>query len=180
MSNEIWKDIAGYEGVYQVSNLGRVRSIRRKTNTICGKILTPILTYQGYERVRLYKNGKSRLFLVHRLVAGAFVVNLDNKPMVNHIDENKRNNCANNLEWCTHIENCYHGTAIKRTKEALTNHPKKSKPVEQHTKDGELIGIFPSIREAERSTNIKHRDISFCCQERYKTAGGYIWKYRTV
>ncbi len=175
MVEELWKPVSGYEGLYEVSNHGRMRSLAR--NTTSGKILSPVFTWQGYARVHLWKNGKAKYHAVHRIVAEAFIPNPEGKPMVNHIDENKSNNHAGNLEWVTHIENCYHGTGIQRMSKALTNHPRKSKQVAMYTKDGEMICVFPSLREAERKTGILHRGISFCCQGKESMAGGYIWKY---
>lgn len=172
---EIWKPIEGYEGLYEVSNLGRVRSLPRATTK--GKVLKPRLTKFGYARVNLWRNGKSRLFLVHRLVAAAFISNPENKPQVNHIDENKANNCADNLEWCTNLENHNHGTINQRISATQTNDPNKSKPVAMFSKCGDLLGIFPSMSEAERKTGICPQCISCCCNGKYKSAGGYIWKF---
>lgn len=172
--NETWKPVSEYEGLYEVSSCGRVRSLPR--NTTRGKVLQPIERNE-YVAVNLWKNGKSTLCSVHRLVAEAFVPNPCMKPMVNHIDENKKNNAVENLEWCTHKENCRHGTATQRMREHMKNHPKKSKAVEQYSKCGVYIKTYQSIREAERQGVALHKDISFCCQGKRTTAGGYKWKY---
>lgn len=111
--NEIWKDIDGYEGLYQVSNLGRVKSLNYN-HTNQEKILRQIKTKGGYVIINLCKNGKSKNFLVHRLVANAFLENLNNLPQVNHIDENKENNVVSNLEFCDAKYNNNYGTAIQR------------------------------------------------------------------
>lgn len=112
---EVWKDIPGYAGMYQVSNLGRVKSLERDTKRsrpqhIKERILkqTPNKTSGNYLQVYLADAGKYKAFLVHRLVAQAFIPNTDNKPVVNHKDGNKQNNCLENLEWCTHKENVLH------------------------------------------------------------------------
>ena len=100
--NEIWKDIQGYEGLYQVSNLGRVKNLKRN------KILKSIISSQGYITRQLYKNKIPKNVRIHRLVAEAFIPNPENKPQVNHIDGNKTNNCVSNLEWVNQCENMQH------------------------------------------------------------------------
>ncbi len=173
MKKEIWKDIVGYEGLYQVSNLGRVKSLynykRNGTN-----ILTPRLK-KGYYTVGLRKNGKRNWRGVHRLIAQAFIPNPNNYPCVNHKDENKLNNVLENLEWCTiKYNNCY-GTRIERVTE------KTGKKVLQFDLKGNYIREYKSLEEAARMNNIKSiGNISVCCQGKYKQAGGYIWKYKGV
>lgn len=107
---EIWKDVKGYEGLYQVSNLGRVKSIQyfnHKNNKAYtrNRLLKPIINEKGYARVDLFKNKKSKRVRIHRLVAETFIPNMYNLPEINHIDGNKQNNCIDNLEWCTHKHN---------------------------------------------------------------------------
>ena len=116
---EVWKDIKGYEGLYQVSNLGRARSLDRyvrngtsNKNIKRGKILKPCATRDGYLQLNLIKNKKKKVSTVHRLVAKAFIVNFENKPCVNHIDGNKQNNNVENLEWVTYSENTIHAIKI--------------------------------------------------------------------
>lgn len=108
MKEEIWKDIPEYEGLYQVSNLGRIKSLPRKNNKrIINKEIIKVFTKlpNGYLKVGLSKNGKTKYYFVHRLVAEVFIPNLENKPCVNHKDCNRKNNDVSNLEWVTHKEN---------------------------------------------------------------------------
>ena len=111
---EEWRDIKGYEGRYQVSNLGRVRSLRDNHGNYREKIRATILNKEGYNYISLYKEGKIKMCLVHRLVAEAFIDNPNNYKEVNHKDENKQNNSVSNLEWCTAEYNCNYGTRNKR------------------------------------------------------------------
>lgn len=175
---EEWKDINGYEGLYQVSSFGRVKSLPRNGTILIEKIIT-CSTSTGYCRVVLSKGNKTKNFNIHRLVAEAFIPNPNNLPCVNHKDENKRNNFISNLEWCTHkYNNCY-GSRIQRVKKKQLNRIDCSKPVAQYSKDGELLYIYPSMKEASRATGVKVSNISSCCLKKrcYKTAGGYIWNY---
>lgn len=160
---EVWKDIKGYEGLYQVSNEGRVKSFY--TN----KILTPVDDGQGYLRVRLYKNKEWKSIRVHRLVANAFISNPYNKPQINHKDENPSNNCVENLEWCTAKENCNYGNHNLRM--ALS----QSIPVIAY--DGENRIEFVSCSSASRTMGIQSSHICECCNGKRKTAGGYRWEY---
>lgn len=174
--NEIWKPIASYEGLYEVSSHGRVKSLERfqnnkgKPQLVKGKILKQSVSNCGYKRVELCKNGCRKAFSVHRLVACAFVHNSENKPHVNHIDENKTNNHFTNLEWCTATENNNHGTHNERI--SLT----KGTRVQAFDKNGNLVMEFHSISEAQRKTGINQSCISCCISGNYKQAGGYIWK----
>lgn len=176
---EKWKDIAGYEGYYQVSNIGRVRSLDRvvvKSNgvklTLKGQILSAKSDYHGYLRVNLSKSGKVKLKKVHRLVAEAFLPNPDNLPEINHKNEIKTDNRVDNLEWCSHLYNTNYGTRNHRL--AL----QKAKPVIQLTLEGEFVNIFESIRDAERKLHINNTSIVKVLNGERKTAGGYIWKYK--
>ena len=177
MKNEIWKDIKGYEGYYQVSNFGRVKSIERKVNkwdgirTINERILKQNLSHNGYYFVSLSKNGKRRTYRVNRLVAEAFIPNPDNLPQVNHKEENKLNNNVENLEWCTSKYNNNYGTHNDKISKRL------SKPVLQLDKNGNFIKLWESIMSIERETGFFQGSISNCCKGKYKTSYGYKWKY---
>lgn len=169
---EIWKPIPCYEGLYEVSNYGNIRSLFRYK-----KVLKPWDIGTGYLMIYLSKEKTRKAFLVHRLVANAFIPNPEGKPQVNHIDENRANNSADNLEWCTCKENHDHGLHSKRLSIAMRNNPKKSKPVEQCTMQGKVVAVFPSIAEAARSTGFNKADICECCREKRHTCKKYIWRY---
>ena len=168
---ENWKAIAGYEGLYEVSDLGRVKSLGNN-KTRKDKILKPVNNNHGYLRVCLCKDCHTKRLLVHRLVADAFVPNPQGLETVNHKDEVKNNNTASNLEWMSKKDNLNYGTRNKRVGESL------SKQVQMFDKStGELLASFPSTREAERVTGIANPNISSCCNGKSKSAGGYIWRY---
>ena len=178
MKNEIWKDVAGYEGLYQVSDQGRVKSLERKVRHWRGgeriqkeRILKPAVTQDGYLKVGLWAGGKRKTLKVHRLVCQAFHKNPDNKQEINHVNEDKTDNRACNLEWCTRRENINHGSRNERVAKA------RSKLVGQYTRDGELIKIWPSTIEAQRQTGFNCGNISEVANGNRKTAYGYIWKY---
>lgn len=164
---EIWKDIVGYEGTYQVSNKGRVKNILPKN----GKLLSTYSNNRGYIGVHLYKNSKCKNFLVHRLVAQAFIENPLNLPQVNHKDEDKNNNCVDNLEWCTNTYNRHYGTSLQRMKKS------KGKHVLQYTLDGKFVAEYDSIIDVERKFGFDHSSICKCCLGKYSQHKGFIWKY---
>lgn len=172
MEKEIWKDVKGYEGLYIVSDKGNVKGLKYNKN-IC--IQT---NWAGYKRVQLYKNNKGKKYSVHRLVAIAFIPNPHGKEQVNHIDENKGNNHVENLEWVTNLENHNHGTINARISKALTNNPKKSKPVYALNDNDEIIFSFPSVYEASRQTGINPCSIRDCLHHRKIHAGGYKWQFQ--
>jgi hypothetical protein len=180
---EIWKDIPGYEGLYQVSSLGRVKSLGRnvmKWNHYSfqpEKILRACTDNYGYLIVGLYKEKKLKSFKVHRLVAQAFIENPKNKDTVNHINGNKQDNSIENLEWATNAENKKHAFATGLTGGEHFRNNKRSVKVIQYDKGINLIEVYPSAREAERQTGICNTSIIQCCKSKIKTAGGYIWKY---
>lgn len=170
---EIWKDISNYEGLYQVSTLGNIRSLDRYVNgrnskrLIKGKILKTFKDKDGYMNVNLYKNSKIKQFKVSRLVAQAFIPNPNNLPQVNHKNEIKSDNCVDNLEWMTLIDNCNYGTRNTRI----------SKKINQYDLDGNFIKTWNSIIQIERELNIFHSRIIEACKGQRKQIGGYKWRY---
>ena len=168
---EIWKDIKDYEGYYQISNLGRIKSLPRNGTIKSERIIKGAISKNGYLRVCLQKNGIKTNFLVHRLVAEAFIPNPDNLPQVNHKDEDKTNNIYTNLEWCTASYNTNFGTCIERRIK------KQSKKILQYTLDGEFVREWESIQECGRN-GFNVGNICYCCQGKYKSSQGYIWKYK--
>lgn len=161
--NEVWKDIEGYEGLYQVSNLGRVKSVK---NNIIRK---PRIA-SGYFYVNLSKAGKKKTYKIHRLVAQHFIANPNNYPCVNHKDENKLNNFYDNLEWCTFKYNINYGTSLKRRAEAQTRN------VFQYNLNGELIKIWHGLKEISKA-GMNISCISQCCNKKIHTSYGSIWRY---
>lgn len=179
---EIWKDIQGYEGLYQVSNFGRVRSVDRYITYPEGyrryfkaRIRKQKELETGYLQVGLWRKSKVRYKFVHRLVAQAFIPNPDNLPEVNHKDENIKNNYVLNLEWCTSKYNANYGTRNQRVTEQIKN-GKCSKPIKQLEIDGTLVKIWPSISEAGRNS-FDLRSIERCLSGEYKQHHGYRWQY---
>ncbi|HEM9258124.1 TPA: HNH endonuclease [Streptococcus agalactiae] len=174
--NEVWKDIPIVKGYYQVSNLGRVRSIGRtvnakqRTRKTKGRILKQSLS-SGYAIVTLSVNGLRKSIRVHRLVAEAFIPNPINKRTINHIDENKLNNRVDNLEWATDKENANHGN--RTTKSSLG----RCKPVEQFTLEGEFINTFDSIKSASMKTGISSQRTTATAMGHQKQTHGYKWRY---
>ena len=167
---EEWKDIKGYEGKYMVSNKGRVKSLNYN-NTGKEGILKAHFNVHGYLFVVLYKEGKRKLPLVHRLVATAFLENPEGYTEVNHRDEDKENNKAENLEWVSHEYNINYGTRNKKIAE------KNSKPVFSVDKESGLIMWWQSASEASIQLGINNGNICDCLKGRKKSAGGHIWFY---
>ena len=174
MTEEIWKDIAGYEGLYKVSNLGRVKSLNyRRTGKEKERI--PNKNNSGYLYVGLHKDGKMNNFLIHRLVAEAFIENVNDLPQVNHINENKLNNCVENLEWCSAKYNINYGEHNYNIRNTMSS---KVPNILQYTLDDKFLNEYVSGRDAERKTGISHGGILKCCQGKCRTWKGYIWKYK--
>ena len=161
---EIWRDIDGYEGLSQISNKGRVKSLKWGKE----RILKPLINSSGYLKVGLCKNGRVDQLQLHRLVAESFIANPENKPQVNHKDENKLNNCVNNLEWSTAKENSNYGSRNERL----------SRKILQYSKSGEFIKEWPGALEVERELNINHSNIAACCKCKRNFAGGFVWRYK--
>lgn len=175
---EEWKDVLGFEGFYQVSSEGNVRSVDRKYVTsngkerfYKGKLLTPSDAGKGYKNVMLSAKGRRATPRVCRIVAEAFVPNPKNLPQVNHKDENKSNDRADNLEWCTAKYNTNYGTGLKRRSQKI------SKKVLQFDLDGNLIAEWESISAAGKTLGIDGSHITRCCKGKLFKSGGYRWKY---
>lgn len=193
MEQEIWKAISGFEGLYEVSNFGSIRSVDHSVCRSChgtikvrGRILRKFLKF-GYETITLTKDGRNHYKRVHQLVAEAFVpvprelLHLYGKKtengypalVLNHKDENRSNNRADNLEWCTQKYNINYGTAVGRRAK------KFMKPILQFTQGGDFVARYESVTEAGRVANASIGNISRCAYGRYgyKTAGGFVWKW---
>lgn len=170
---EIWKPVTGYEGCYEVSNLGRIKSLARHSTPT--RIVKAVIDKYGYLRITLCKNSKCRNVLVHRLVAMEFVENLDGKPQVNHKDENKTNNVADNLEWVTCLENNNYGTRNVRVSKSKRN--KNCKKILQLDMEGNIIKEWVSISEVYRQFGYDTGLLSKCCKGMKKSAYGYLWTY---
>ena len=160
---ETFVKIEGFDN-YEVSNLGRVRNIKS------GRVLKPRLDKDGYLVHGLYQNNKQNQLLLHRIIATAFIDNHEEKPCVNHIDENKLNNDLSNLEWCTVRENLVHGTRMKRIAE------KNFKKVIQLDLNDNVLNEFESIKQAGQETGVFATSISACCNGRIKSSGGFKWR----
>lgn len=159
---EIWKDVVGASEYYQISNLGNIR------NKITGEILKPS-TSGPYLHIEL-RYGINKYFSIHRMVAEAFIPNPFNFRCVNHIDENKRNNRVDNLEWCTYQYNCRYGKgALQRNHKVI-----------QYDMAGNALKIWDSMKEASEKLNIKYQNISRCCRGKSKSAGGFMWSFANL
>ena len=161
------KPVNGYEGLYYVSSDGIVFS------SVTGKPLKPYMS-DRYYRVKLYRNGNGKMYMLHRIVAEAFCENTDNKPFVNHIDGNRENNTAANLEWCTASENEKHAHRLGLNGvEPMLKATRKR--VVQKDPNGRPLRVWKSMSEAARSVGVDVSGISFCCSGRIKSCGGYLW-----
>lgn len=191
MQEEIWKDIAGYEGLYQVSNLGRVKGLDRviyRSSTpqyVKGKIMSQGLLNTGYRYVTLWNKKNRQVFLVHRLVAEAFLPKQHGKNVVDHIDGIRTNNHVSNLRWCTRKENTnfplarakYEKSNQKRIENIRLFHQKHSLQVVQLTTEGTIVKKWNSVKQASESLGILTSGIYASCIGEKKTAGGYKWRY---
>lgn len=177
---EIWKDVKGYEGFYQVSNLGRVRSVDRLVNgnhINCdfqfrkGKLRKLRKNRCGYWVVMLRKNSTAKGFLVHRLVAEAFIPNPNNLPYINHKDENPANPIVSNLEWCDAKYNSNYSNVGEKVAKF------KFRRIIQFDLNMNELKRWDSLKEAAHSINRAQQNISRCCRGKAPTCGGYKWKY---
>lgn len=187
---EIWKDIEGFEGYYQVSNLGRIKSKKRVVNnkgtyggkcTFNEKILNTTIDNIGYKVVVLSKDKIKSRKRVHRIVAKCFIPNPNGYKEVNHKDGIKKNSRVDNLEWCTHKENIQHAYKNNLINRIQKNKGKLnifSKAILQYDRNGKFIKEWECIRDIERELKICNQNISKCCKGIYNTCGGYIFKYK--
>lgn len=183
---EIWKDIPNFEGFYQASNLGKIRSLSRMVkghhnskSSMTGRVLKPKISKWGYRQVTLSVYGKHHFKRVCRLIASTFLENKQNKPCVNHIDGNKINDSIVNLEWNTYSENMKHASAtgLLHNVGLRGKDNKCSKSVIQYDRNGIYIKKWGSIREAGFCLSICPSSISKVCKGKYKTIGGFKWGY---
>lgn len=186
---EVWKDIPDYEGWYQVSNMGRIRSLdrefvySRKCDSVprVKRLKSQIIkasSYGLYLICHLKKMGTSKAVKYHRIVCSVFHGNPHNLPEVNHKNEQKTDNRASNLEFCTRQYNATYGTAIQRVSAKTRNHPNTSRPVFQYTENCVLVKRYPSIKQAVRETGLKESNIACVCRDgKCSTAGGFIWSH---
>lgn len=185
---EIWRDIKGFEGIYQISNIGNIRSLTRKVKTFNGfrtskgQILKPQKTNTGYYSIDLRLNQKHNYFSVHRLVAETFIPNPNNLPIINHKDSNPLNNNVNNLEWCNqsyNVKYSYINGNAKPTSGCFKkgNIPHNLTKVSQYDKEGNFIKTYSSVRLAAKSINRAPTSIFNCLGGRTKYSAGYIWRY---
>lgn len=191
---EKWRSIEGYEGLYLVSNMGKIKSVKpyTKGGIYSGKqrretILKTGINGSGYFVVSLYKKLVKKTFILHRVVALTFIPNPENKPQVNHKNGNKLDNRVENLEWNTISENQKHSFRIGIRKPSITMAGRSgeksptSKRVNQFDKEGKLVASFVSAKEAGQKMKLDNSQISAACRSiGKKTAGGYIWKYAAI
>lgn len=178
---EIWKDIQGYNGIYQISNLGRVKSQRFWTGSryvYKERLLSPGVSKAGYLRVTLSKDKKSKNKNIHRLVAEAFISNPRNLSCINHIDGNKLNNNINNLEWCTQKHNMQEAfkTGLVKIPRGKYNH--RARKIIQKDLDGKVIKVWDYMTKITEELGFDYTNISKCCSGIYKKSYGYIWEYK--
>lgn len=183
LPNEEWRDIKGYESLYKISNMGRVRSLPKLKRTPSATYYTKdiILPYRyskgGYYRVVLCKNNDSKSFFVHKLVANAFIGEQGHLT-VNHKNEDKSDNRVENLEYLTRADNVRYGSGIKRSALSRIDNPNVRKTaVNQYDLNGVFIERYISINQAKRELGIKSNNISMCCKHERRQANGFIWRY---
>lgn len=194
--DEIWKPIDGYEGKYEVSNMGRIKSLPREAWNGHGimvlreRILRPGINSKGYESVNLYIKNKRENVLIHQVVAKTFIPNPEGKPCVDHINTIRRDNRVENLRWCTQKENCNNYVTKIKLSHSIRgeNHPmwgKKgadnphSRTVAQFTKGGQLIKTYPSALDAAKAMNVQRGAIYRAISGFRRYCRGYIWRYES-
>ena len=184
MNMEIWTPINNYEEIYEISNFGNIKNIKRN------KIMKPFVSKKtGYLQIDLCKNGNKKRYNIHRLVAIHFVDNFDNYNYINHKDENRKNNKAINLEWCTQKYNCNYGSRnlkISRCSKGRKHKPETkdkiskalSKTILQYNKENDFIKEWRNAYEVARELKVSPSNINACCNNKRKSAYGYIWKFK--
>ena len=198
MEKETWRPVKGYEGLYEVSDLGRVRSLDRRVSgkTVhkdgqfkSGKILKPYVNSLGYSRITLSKEGSTERFQLHRLVAEAFIPNREGLPCVSHEDDDPSNNRASNLRWCTYSYNNNRERHRRLLSEATSRNAPNRRRVAKYTLDGELVAVYRSIIEAAEANGVLFTGVQTCCaggqKDSRKKGGfrkvnsykGFVWKY---
>lgn len=182
LENELWRDVLGFEGIYNVSNYGRVKRLKRhpkdgKKSIMRDRILSPRKDKDGYLHVCLTRDGKMKKMLVHRIVLSAFVPNPNNLPMVNHKNEVRDDNRLENLEWCDAKYNNSYGTAVEKRKIAQRQCYNKVVKVHQYTLNGEYIKGFSTIVDASLETGICRTDIQYAMKGKMSRAGNFQWLY---
>lgn len=193
MNKEIWKPIKDYEGLYEISNFGKVKSLSRNIYNLKNKkfnrktkekILNCVSNKKGYLTIQLYKNGKQKQYFVHRLVAQAFINNFQNKPQINHIDGNKKNNKVDNLEWVSNLENNKHSWLIGlRTNNTVchkNNKDKRLTSIIQYSLNGLILKKWNCINDVTKKYGYNHSNIIACCKNKRATAYGFVWKYKKI
>ena len=173
---EAWKDVEGYEGLYKVSNLGNVMSLRYRRGHF-SKTLIPKCNSCGRLWVELSRDGVTKPMQIHRLVAIAFLPNPENYPEINHKDENPQNNRVDNLEWCTRQYNVNYYFDRRRNDSIKRNGKLKESPIIQKTLDGEFVRMWDNSRQIKKELNLSDWSVSECCRGNRKTAYGFTWHY---
>ena len=179
--NEEWKDIPEYEGFYQASNLGRIKSLERIDalgHRLKEKILKPQINRYGYYLVQLYKQSIRKRYSVHRLVWIAFNGQIPEGYEINHLDERPVNNALSNLSLVTHKENLNYGTRNERVGKVLKNRKDLSKSVMQYDLQDNFVKEYASTYQAGRETGFDNSNIAKCCKGKYKTAYNFKWRYK--
>ena len=173
--DEIWRPIKNYEGLYEISNLGKVKALNYNRENI-EKELAMGTGKGGYLYVTLYKNAKAKRKYIHRLVAETFIISNNHLPCVNHIDGCKQNNIETNLEWCDYKENIAHAYKLGLYKTG-EKHP-RNKKVLQYDMNGNFIKEWQGVSVLCKNKNYSQGTISMCCRGERKSAYGFIWKYK--
>lgn len=177
LEGEVWRPVLQMNNRYLVSNKGRVKALPN-SNHKKTLMLHQCQMKSGYMIVHLRNNGKSKTWPVHRLVAYAFLPHTAEEKEVNHKDENPLNNNVENLEWCTHLYNMNYGTLLERMRKKNTNNVALSKKVGKYTLNGDLVCVYPSVRDVKRTESIKgFKTIYECCNGNIHSAHGYMWAY---